>query len=164
MRGPIFVLLFISLCACTCLGSEPRQLRLKVTSRDIDWGPHPHRRLLLRNSSIPLHGAVKEFGYVCRLLACRACVLTLSSVQEYHIQVANRHPSPWTSTQLLLCQCLPGLPRPQVQRDRGYGKHHDLHSLCRVRELLWTQSLGEACSAALWEPHLLGIGTRPWTE
>ncbi|KAL6782176.1 ASP2 [Auxenochlorella protothecoides x Auxenochlorella symbiontica] len=63
MRGPIFVLLFISLCACTCLGSEPRQLRLKVTSRDIDWGPHPHRRLLLRNSSIPLHGAVKEFGY-----------------------------------------------------------------------------------------------------
>ena len=72
MRASHLLALAAVVCAA-CVGSawaSPSArgaLTLRVRSHDVDWGRlgaegAQRRRRLLRNATLPLHGAVKDFG------------------------------------------------------------------------------------------------------
>ena len=44
------------------INQQRRSFALRIESRDRDWGRPSERRSLLRNVTVPLHGAVKDYG------------------------------------------------------------------------------------------------------
>lgn len=63
MAAPRALATLLALLACLGLASGGKQhFTLRVESRDADWGRPGLRRALMRNITMPLHGAVKKFG------------------------------------------------------------------------------------------------------
>lgn len=134
----LFLLLATGAPAAAAPGGKKRSFGFRVRSRDRDLQEPKFRRSLLRNTTMPLHGAVKDYGCVPLVLKARLAGARGAQLGHALALILSPHPC----LQLFLCHSLPGHARKEVCGDCGYGQHNDLCALLQLRKRLRPQPCG----------------------